>query len=198
MAEIKNRLLYLKSEIDNFDDKTLNINRRFQAECCYLQLRKITELTAIGVLLAHYSYPEFRTKVLAKIYNADELFSALSSINQNAFPVPVRLKSDPPYKEWQNVIISMKTPDPKIRKIICSIYQACCDQLHAGRLRSIMKVRYKPYDQSYIKSSFAKLWGILNIHVINFPDDQVLLAYLDLKSDGNVFCHWLDQKTKLP
>ena len=63
-----------------------NVQKTFHAEFCHLQMRRVSELIAIAVLVAHNELPDFRKKELVKDFNADNLLRQLGKLNAEAFP----------------------------------------------------------------------------------------------------------------
>jgi hypothetical protein len=60
---------------------------RAAAEFCFLQIRLLCELTALGCLVAHGEIEE--TKTLSKLWAADEIVKRLERLNPTFYPRPV-------------------------------------------------------------------------------------------------------------
>jgi len=60
---------------------------RAAAEFCFLQIRMLCELTALGCLVAHGEIE--KTKTLSKIWAADEIVKRLERLNPTFYPRPV-------------------------------------------------------------------------------------------------------------
>ena len=193
-AEVKSRLQSLHLETSLFRVPRSRVEQTFRAEFCYLQLRRITEIVSIAVLLVHNPYERFRTKTLTKIYNADELLNALAKLSASAFPQSALSMGKPPY-EGGAVHFAIPKPSFDTREAIKEIYTTACDRLHMGSLRTVLKTRSKQYSIDFIKRSFDRLCGLLNSHIIVLPDKRVMHAWMDWASDENVRCQWLDLST---
>lgn len=64
-------------------------------EFAYLQLRRITELMALAVLVAHNQVEDFRTSRFLERWNADTIFGILARLNEDGFPAPIRMNDVP-------------------------------------------------------------------------------------------------------
>lgn len=60
---------------------------RASAEFCYLQIRMLCELTALGCLVAHGEIEE--TKALRKLWAADDIVKRLERLHPTFYPYPV-------------------------------------------------------------------------------------------------------------
>src|ERR1700758_3569066 len=76
MEEIKRR----QSVIAQVLNQTIPMPQMAAFEFCYLQLRKICEVFALGCLAAHGDIPEVRSKLLQKTYCADQIMKQLTQI----------------------------------------------------------------------------------------------------------------------
>jgi hypothetical protein len=65
MSEVKSRLQKLHLDINLQRIPSPHVEKVFRAEVCYLQLRRITEIVAVAVLLAHNPYQAFRNQDLS-------------------------------------------------------------------------------------------------------------------------------------
>lgn len=63
-------------------------------EFCYLQLRKICEVFALGCLAAHGDIPEVRSRLLQRTYSADKIMKQLTRIHSRFYPVPSKQTVD--------------------------------------------------------------------------------------------------------
>lgn len=190
MAEVKARLQKIELEINLSRIPSSPQEQTFRAEFCYLQLRRASELTSLAILVAHNPYDRFRTKALADIHNAKNLIEQLGRLNASAFPQ--RTVSAQPARDGELVTFTMPTPNFEARDLIGGVYITACDKMHAGAFRSILKMRNKTYSWPFINQSWAKLVGLLDSHMVILPDQRVIHAWLNYKSDERVFCQWLD------
>jgi hypothetical protein len=65
----------------------------FVAEFCFLQLRMISELVAVGCLVAHEDIPATQTKKFRSEARADELMKRLTELHPDFFPRPAKMTS---------------------------------------------------------------------------------------------------------
>lgn len=196
MAEIKARLQRVELEVNLSRIPRSGQEETFKAEFCYLQLRRITELTSVSILLAHNPYDKFRTKALSDIHNAKSLIEQLGKLNADAFPQ--RTTSDKKMPDGGLVTFDLPAPNFVARDLIGSIYTTACDKMHAGAFRSIMKTRNKTYSWPFIHQSWANLVALLNSHMVILPDKRILHSWLNYQSDELVFCQWLDPVVRQP
>lgn len=193
MAEVKARLQKLHLEINLLKLPTSGSEKTFRAEICYLQLRRITELVAVAVLLVHNPYDEFRSQDLAKIFQADKLLKTLTKLSASAFPQPIGLTKRPPFPGGR-LYVALPAPTFDVRDAISEIYTTSCDRLHLGGLHTVLRQRNKQYSGQFIRTSFGRLVTLLDKHVILLPDNRAMLAWVDWESDENVYCQWLDRE----
>jgi hypothetical protein len=66
---------------------SMGLAERAAAEFCFLQIRMLCELIALGCLVAHGEIEE--TKTLSKIWAADEIVKRLERLNPAFYPNPV-------------------------------------------------------------------------------------------------------------
>jgi hypothetical protein len=198
MAEVKSRLQKLHLEANLL--KTLPepiVQKTFRSESCYLQLRRITELVAVAVLLVHTPYEKFRSQDLAKIFQADKLLKTLAKLSASAVPRPAATVERPPI---ERVLLTFVMPRPTfdVRDAITDIYKTSCDKLHLGSLHSILRKRNKQYSSQFIWTAFERLTTLLDTHVIVLPDNRIMIAWLDWRTGDNVHCQWLDPSPPQP
>lgn len=88
MREIKVRLDAVGGSARRAFETNGSSSALLDCEFCYLQLRRITELIALAVLLAHNGVAEFRRKKLMKEWKAADLIEMLAGLSDDAFPEP--------------------------------------------------------------------------------------------------------------
>src|SRR5581483_4185032 len=163
MVEVKARLTATNIQLAATTKETNTAQIRFGAEFCYLQLRRITELVALGVLAAHNPLPEFRTKNLLKAWNPDDLMRQLGNLSKFAFPHRGgSFDMGRPDGGRQVVFSAQDFASGGPRDDICRIYNECSDKLHTGALRAVLKQREKVYSLEFIEESKDTLSDMLN------------------------------------
>lgn len=194
MAEVKARLSSVEGQLRKMPEfKGDNVQVTFLLEFCYMHLRRITELVALAVLAAHNPIPEFRRNELLKEWNPDVLFKRLGELNPEAFPQPVHHFAERPgaeVGEYVQILMPSK-PSYGVRDEIRRIYSECCDKLHTGHLKAVLRNRNKPYSSAFVREAFTNLCNYLNQHVTTLPDGSVMQAKLHLTSPQNVQTRWL-------
>ena len=160
------------------------------AEFCYLQIRRVCEYVAIGVLVAHGENEEFLTSTLVKEWNAGKLFGKLTSLNPNAFPMPVVTELNPEGDGKHRVVPQRPALDAKE---LAKIYNACGDRLHSASLRRILNGRLPEYNFDDVRDWTNGLTKTLGNHLILLPEiSSVMLIVLNDIEDGQVHCSFAD------
>lgn len=160
------------------------------AEFCYLQIRRICEYAAIGVLVAHGERTEFLSQSFLKEWNAGKLFQKLISLNPNSFPTPVITHLNADGEGVHQLEIKERLLDGVG---VATIYNACGDRLHASSLRRILKGKLPDYSFDDIASWANSLVRTLENHVILLPEvSSVMLVALRDKDDGQAHCSFAD------
>ena len=194
MMEVKERLTAVDTQFSKFKDLKEHSEKVFAAEAGYLQLRRVCELTAIAVLLAHHSLPDFRKKELLKEWNADNLMRQLAKLSDTAFPRKAFMTPMPGRTDGAMQMVFDKEDffSQAPREQISKIYTECSDKLHTLPLRSFLKKKAKEYSLEFIHESVGTFFNILNQHVIVLPDGRAIEAILRLGSPEPVRCRWLN------
>jgi hypothetical protein len=104
VEEIKRR----QSVIAQVLNGTMTMPQMAAFEFCYLQLRKICEVFALGCLAAHGDIPEVRSK-LQTTYNADQIMKHLARIHSRFYPVPSKQTVD--HITQKPIAVSRSQPD---------------------------------------------------------------------------------------
>jgi hypothetical protein len=160
------------------------------AEFCYLQIRRICEYVAIALLVAHGENEQFLSSTLMKEWNAGKLFEKLTSLNPNAFPVPVVTELNAEGNGKHHVVPQKPTLDAKE---LARIYNACGDRLHSASLRRILNGKLPEYNFDDIRDWTNGLTKTLGNHLILLPEiSSVMLVVLKDQDDGQVHCSFAD------
>ncbi|MEH2570085.1 hypothetical protein [Bradyrhizobium sp. AZCC 2289] len=131
---------------------------RAAAEFCYLQIRMLCELTALGCLVAHGEIEKTRT--LNKIWAADEIVRRLERLNPTFYPKPVVFTNPSPghwhLEEFPNENYLRQDEFGKLVGITGDI-------LHKGSLRRLAK------GQSSAECTIERAvhWGQKIVNLIN-------------------------------
>ncbi|MDT9597920.1 hypothetical protein [Sphingosinicella rhizophila] len=189
MVEVKLRLLEVERLLAEAHAGSSKVKLVPIAEYCYLQLRRITELVSLAILIAHNPTEAFRAGNLVGEYNPAKLLRALGKLSPAAFPQQGVIAVNPPYDRGF-IAAPLHTTD--VRDRLCEIYTTACDKLHAGALKSFLK-RGTAYDFNEIEASTRYLAELLGEHIIYLPDDWIAYAKLNFEAQG-VTVHWYPPK----
>ena len=187
MIEIRSRLREVEMQLTLADGEDSKRRLVFIAEYCYIQLRRIAELTALAILIAHNPHEEFRTNKLVTEWKPDKLLKMLGKLRPAAFPQNGIISRTPPN---ERVFIAASLPTTDVRDKICKIYTRCCDQLHVGALKSFLKSK-SIYDFNEIDSFWRYLVDLLDEHVIYLPDGRMAYTKLGYPNADEVTVQWI-------
>lgn len=189
MEEIKVRLESVRIELsaaNELRDDALGI---VHAEFAYLQIRRVAELIALAVVVAHNKSEDFRTKKFLMEYNADAMFERLARLNDEGFPQRFTVTGVTP-EGFANV--DLHPEEYLTSRELRKIYNACGDKLHAGKLRTLFKGP-KRYDIGEIQGWARQIMQLLNDHVVILPERKsVMVVSMAKAPDGRVDCHLQD------
>jgi hypothetical protein len=182
MEEIKRR----QAVITQVLSQTIPMPRMAAFEFCYLQLRKICEVFALGCLAAHGDIPEVRSKLLQKNVQCrpnhettePHTLRVLSSAQQAD-----SRSGHPKTKRGYAITTGFLTKDE-----LLALYGECGNYLHRGTIRQLVGKWEPTLDFEKIALWSSKIITLLNHHQIQTsqPDKQIWV--LMQAEDGNV--HW--------
>ena len=182
MEEIKRR----HSVIAEVLNQTIPMPQMAAFEFCYLQLRKICEVFALGCLAAHGDIPEVRSKLLEKTYSADQIMKQLTQIHPQFYPVPSKQTVDQvTHKpiEVTPIATGFLTKDE-----LLTLYGECGNYLHRGTIRQLLGKWEPTPDFRKITQWGSKLVALLSHHQIQTSQPDLQIWFLMHAEDGNV--HW--------
>jgi hypothetical protein len=133
MEEVKTRLAAAREALKDAYAKRDQADAYLMAEFAVLQVRRVTELVALGVVVAHNEIEDFRTNKLVGQWNADALFGHLAKLSDTAFPEPFIIRS---VDEAGNASIRIDAAGPLRKSELANIYNRCGELLHTGKLKS--------------------------------------------------------------
>ena len=192
MEEIKIRLEAVSRELRTANEKRDDADGFVHAESACLQVRMVTELIALAVVIAHNEEAEFRNDRLVGQWNAHRIFDALKRLNNDAFPIRFVLHG---LTEDGLANAVLEEEGYLTKDGLCKIYDDCGELLHAGRLKDLVQ-RPKRYDLGRIQTWRRNIMQLLNNHVIFLPNKKkVMNVYMAKAPDGRVECD-LDDLTE--
>jgi hypothetical protein len=174
----------VKLRIGAIDHCTLNrsgLAPHFVKDFCYLQLRMICELIAIGCLVAHGDIVEAAPKELTKHWSADRIMESLGALHPHFYPKPIRKTRTP--SGWHVEPIEY----PLSKTAFLDMYGKCGNALHRGNLRKLLKGQF-PIHVNYpdITAKAQKILDLLANHMmITKAGATVILCVLHNPSDNN-------------
>lgn len=154
-------------------------------ESCYLQLRMMCELIALGCLVAHGDIDATHTKPFQKAYKADDILTKLEALHPNFYPLPRKPEFGPKSLHLADYDGGAVLTKSELR----SLYTKAGDILHKGSLRRLLT----PQNSIQIHYTDIIAWGqkILNLlhsHSISrFGNNFHFIVFLEsAQVNGNV------------
>lgn len=158
MEEIKIRI----AAIDAGTGGLLSLPATIVREHCFLQLRLICELVALGCLTAHGDI-DAAQKRLRKEWAAEKICDELEKLHPDFFPQPVlqgRIGSG------HHSLEAIK-PHPFPKSEFLKIYGRCGDVLHRGNVKKLISQK-SPIEVHYpdITALAQKVVNLLQVHIV--------------------------------
>lgn len=130
-------------------------------EFCFLQLRMLCELIALGCLVAHGDIKQ--TKELRKSYHAGDIVKRMERLHTNFYPVPRKPVFNPGHVHLEDYGGDFLT-----KSELPKLYGICGDVLHKGSLRNLLgPQRSSPSDYQDIQQWGQKVLNLLSFHTIS-------------------------------
>ncbi|WP_227242371.1 hypothetical protein [Paraburkholderia caribensis] len=182
MEEIKVRGESVHAAVDGEFSMPPTLVREF----CFLQIRMIIELIALGCLVVHGDIPATQSAKLMSAYSANEIIKALEKLHADFYPQPIKRTTTPRYDGRRQHHMEAVT-DPHLDKgQLLKVYALCGDSLHRGNMKKLMKEGKEiPSDLSEVVSIMEKLKILLNEHVISLLDPNVKFVCQMANADDN-------------
>jgi hypothetical protein len=159
MEEVKTRSF----SINTITNSPNGLPSPFVREYCFLQLRMLCELIALGCLVAHGDIEATKAASFQKAYKADEILKRLEALHPNFYPSPRKPVFGPNSLHLADYEAEFLTKSELI-----TFYGKCGDVLHKGSLRRLIS------SKSPIQNSFPDInkWGqkvlnLLSVHIIS-------------------------------
>jgi hypothetical protein len=177
MTEIKLRIGAINTGTMNL----LPVPPPFVREFCFLQIRMICELIALGCLTAHGDITATRSHKLQKAWKADEIIERLEALHTNFFPIPVIQG-----KNEMGHTVDPKTPNPLVKAEFLRLYRKCGGALHRGSVRKFVSEK-TPVQIHYpeITALAQKLQDLLSVHMVSMlGGEMVFICVLFNRNDN--------------
>jgi hypothetical protein len=150
-------------------------------EHCFLQIRFICELVALGCLVAHGDI-KAADKLRGK-WNADEIMRELEKLHPDFYPFAMR-------QDGQHNLDAVN-PSPLPKAELLKLYHKCGDVLHRGSMKKLLSQK-TPLHIHYpdITALAQKLNDLLQCHlVVMLGGDTVFICVLRNRDDPNLRAH---------
>lgn len=182
LDEIRTRILGIGTIVDG----TASLPSWISAELCYLQLRLLCELVALGCLIAHGDIEATKGKKLQKEYAADDILKQLEQLHPDFYPHPITCSFSPAGMHIERIESGYLT-----KQELITLYHECGGHLHRGSLSSIFRP-VNPKQPPTVERALS--WGqkfsnLLSQHHIASRTRQFhYLGFLSHKqANGNAF-----------
>ena len=144
----------------------------FVKDFCYLQIRMICELVALGCLVAHGDITS--TERMQSAWEAGKIMDALEKLHPHFYPQAVsQIKTATGFhlQARQNVFAKAE---------FLKLYYKCGEMLHRGNLRKLLKGQFpRQINFPEITAPLQKLIDLLSHHILVMQDgEQAILAML--------------------
>lgn len=159
------------------------IHDQLVGEYCFLQLRMLCELIALGCLVAHGDIKEIQTKEFQKAWKAADIIQKLERLHPNFYPVPRKIEFPKP----GHVHLADYDQPYLTKEELVSLYGKCGDIVHKGSIKRFLN------PQPLADFADIDIWGqkILNLlsqHLISRVGGNfhILTALSAAQLNGNV------------
>jgi hypothetical protein len=156
-------------------------------EYCFLQLRMLCELIALGCLVAHGDIT--KTKYFQKAYKADDILQQLEKLHPDFFPYPFKSNITPPSPGFPGEIKMEDVDTDYLKKDeLIQLYVKCGSILHKGNLRRLLALKMTPEPDPSREIIFwgQKLLNLLSAHRISRIGNRFhFLAFLNIESGSD-------------
>lgn len=155
-------------------------------EYCFLQLRMLCELIALGCLVAHGDIT--KTKYFQKAYKADDILQQLEKLHPDFYPYPFKPLFSPPGPGAAAGGITLQDMDADYLKKeeLIELYAKCGSVLHKGSLRRLLAINVTPQADPYREISMWGQLNLLSVHRISRIGNRFhFLAFLNLAASGS-------------
>ena len=179
MNEVRVRLRFIETlHRGDFRD---TIPATLGRETCFLQLRMVFEVVALGILSLHQH--TYNIKHLERQWSANEIMPRISEINPNCFPHAVVIDGN---------YINDVEPQPLTQASFLSLYGRCGAELHRGTLRKVSAVigplvegaPSSPVEFRDVADINERLWKWLVIHRLSSADLSThYIGFLEYQTD---------------
>lgn len=158
MEEIKVRFAWL----DYLMSGQLQTPANLREESCYLQIRMVCELIALGCAVMHDNVPNI-TRV-RKDYQADKIVNEMAKAYPDFFPEPLAAQDVP------HGMITRFNGDALTRDGLVALYRRCGEILHKGSVKNLGKNVAPKLDDIHSTSQLIR--NLISRHQIRHYDQD--------------------------
>lgn len=151
------------------------------SESCYLQLRLMCELLALGCLVAHGDIEATRSAKLEKASAADFIMHALNDLHPQFYPMPGNQ-----VRTARGLEVVPVTSGHLTQQEFRTLYRECGENLHRGKLKNILADGSKKPNFARIREWDKKLTTLLNHHQIQLKNEDLQLWVIMNGDKGKV------------
>ena len=188
MIEIKRRNKAIYDALNGFDPGQPKI---ILAEFCYLQIRFICELIALGCLVIHGDLKNINKKI-NKEWHAGDLIKKLEKLHPEFYPFPTKLilnsKGRP--ERWEDITDGFFS-----KKDLIKTYGMLGNRLHRGNLKNLILGKNYEVSLDEIHEIATNIRNLLSHHNIRMMNpDFMIVTSMETGEDGDVEVHHFQKK----
>ena len=192
MIEIKRRNKAIYDALNGFDPEQPKI---ILAEFCYLQIRFICELIALGCLVIHGDLQNNNNKI-NKEWHAGNLIKQLKKLHPEFYPFPTNqiLNSQGKVERWEDIKDRFFS-----KKDLIKTYGMLGNRLHRGNLNNL--ISGKDYEISFdeIHEIATNIRNLLSHHNIQMVDPNfMIVTVMETGKDDDVQVNSFQKKGSTP
>lgn len=180
MVEVKIRMTSIETACSGQTELPGPLVREF----CFLQLRMICELIALGCLTAHGDIKATQSGKLAKEYSADRILMLLGDLHPDFYPRPTRhIQLGSHRHHFEEIKDGFMT-----KADLSQLYQKCGGILHRGSIKKLLtgKMSYQTNFPEIMRLT-QKIYNLLRTHqVMLLGGKTIFVCTLHQKDTGNV------------
>lgn len=171
MEEVKERI----AAIDSVTTGAVRFPDKIAVEFCFLQLRMICELVALGCLVAHGDIAETQSAKYQKEYSADRILTKLEGLHPDFFPRPL----GSPIQKPGGYHFPEHVGDAFTKAEFVALVGRCGDHLHRGSAKTLLN-RSGRRSPTLIElaTTTQRLASLLSIHATTMRHNRAAIVCL--------------------
>ena len=188
MIEIKRRNKAIYDALNGFDPGQPKI---IIAEFCYLQIRFICELIALGCLVIHGDIQNNNRKI-NKEWHAGNLIRNLGRLHPEFYPFPTKpiLNSQGKVERWDDIKDGFLS-----KRDLIKTYGMLGNRLHKGNLKNLILGKNYEINFDEIHKIATNIRNLLSHHNIRMMNPNfMIVTSMETGEDGDVQVHSFQKK----